>query len=201
MKERAAAAGRDPDTVLIMPGLPGAIADTDEEAWADEERTLQAKDFTKTLAEFGRPFGWHDFSQYDLDAPFPDVAQYGASSFRTQAERIVAVARERGLTPARDRPVRRTHAPHAVRRLAADGRRRDRALVRRPRRRRLHPDDHRAERARPLHRRGAADPARARAVPHGVRGDTLRGNLGLPIPENVHTVARQAAREPAYVTR
>ena len=30
--------------------------------------------------------------------------------------------------------------------------------------------------------------------------DTLRGNLGLPIPANVHTVARKAAGAPDSVT-
>ena len=28
---------------------------------------------------------------------------------------------------------------------------------------------------------------------------TLRGNLGLPVPENVHTVARDAQRQPSLV--
>ena len=41
---------------------------------------------------------WHDFSGYDLDAPFPDVLHLAQRSFRTQAEAIVAAARRDGLT-------------------------------------------------------------------------------------------------------
>jgi alkanesulfonate monooxygenase SsuD/methylene tetrahydromethanopterin reductase-like flavin-dependent oxidoreductase (luciferase family) len=42
--------------------------------------------------------GWHDFSQYDLDAPFPDVGDAGERSFRTHAEGIKKLAREGNLT-------------------------------------------------------------------------------------------------------
>ena len=31
------------------------------------------QDFDRALGELGRPFAWHDFRQYDLDAPFPEV--------------------------------------------------------------------------------------------------------------------------------
>ena len=41
---------------------------------------------------------WHDFSQYDLDAPFPDVSAAGERSFRTQADGITRLARENGFT-------------------------------------------------------------------------------------------------------
>jgi FMN-dependent oxidoreductase (nitrilotriacetate monooxygenase family) len=98
IKERAAAAGRNPDEVLILPGLSPIIADTDEDAREIELEIHRAKDFGKTLAQFGRPFGWHDFSVYDLDAPFPELGDLGDKSFRTQANRIKEVARTEGLT-------------------------------------------------------------------------------------------------------
>ena len=72
IKARAAAQGRNPDHVLILPGVSPIIADTDEEARAKEQAILGSKSFERALAELGRPFGWHDFSQYDLDAPFPE---------------------------------------------------------------------------------------------------------------------------------
>jgi FMN-dependent oxidoreductase (nitrilotriacetate monooxygenase family) len=99
IRARAAAKGRNPDHVLIVPGIGVIIADTDEEARAQEAEILGAKSFERALAELGRPFGWHDFSQYDLDAPFPDLpADVGANSFRTQAEGIKKLARDKGFT-------------------------------------------------------------------------------------------------------
>ena len=98
LRQRAAAKGRDPEQVLIVPGIFPILADTDEEALAQEAAILGAKSFDRALAELGRPFGWHDFSQYDLDAPFPDVADLGERSFRTQADAITRLAREQGLS-------------------------------------------------------------------------------------------------------
>ncbi len=98
IRERAAAKGRDPEHVLIVPGIFPVIADTDEEAKARQDAVLGAKSFEKALAELGRPFGWHDFRQYDLDAPFPAVSAAGERSFRTQAEAITKLARDRNFT-------------------------------------------------------------------------------------------------------
>ncbi|GAA3388152.1 LLM class flavin-dependent oxidoreductase [Cryptosporangium minutisporangium] len=98
LRRRAAAKGRDPENVLIVPGIFPIIADTDEEARAKEAAILGNKSFERALAELGRPFGWHDFRQYDLDAPYPDVDPAAANSFRTQAEAITRHARENSLT-------------------------------------------------------------------------------------------------------
>ena len=92
--------GRDPDHLVVMPGIKVVLGDTDEEAReieaADNERdhTFQA-----ALEEFGRPFGWHDFTQYDLDAPFPaEALRYGERSFYTQAQGITQRAQDHGWT-------------------------------------------------------------------------------------------------------
>jgi FMN-dependent oxidoreductase (nitrilotriacetate monooxygenase family) len=98
MRERAAAKGRDPDQLLIVPGIYPVLADTDAEAQAKQEATESGKSFARALAELGRPFGWHDFSSYDLDAPFPEVGDAGERSFRTQAEGIKRLARDKNLT-------------------------------------------------------------------------------------------------------
>ena len=190
MKERAAAKGRNPDEMLILPGLSVRIADTDEEAWAIEEETARAKDFAKTLAEFGRPFGWHDFSQYDLDEPFPDVAAYGEKSFRTQAEHIARIAREKSLTLREtvlhfDRMYRTPFAGSA--RTVADeierwftGEAADGFILTV-----TVPSEFArfADEVLPI--------LRERGLFRSEYGsETLRGNLDLPIPPNVHTVAR-----------
>lgn len=99
MRERAAAKGRDPENVLIFPGIHVVIADTDEEARGQEAAIVGAKSFDRALAELGRPFGWHDFTQYDLDAPFPELPDdVGNNSFRAQANGIKQLAKDKHLT-------------------------------------------------------------------------------------------------------
>src|SRR5580698_1536669 len=100
IKTRAAAKGRSPDEVLIMPAVSAYIGDTDAEA-REIERDLQTRDrdFDRALAELGRPFAWHDFRQYDLDAPFPQQALvYAERGFRTNAEKIAKLAADNGFT-------------------------------------------------------------------------------------------------------
>jgi FMN-dependent oxidoreductase (nitrilotriacetate monooxygenase family) len=98
MRERAAAKSRDPDQVLIMPGIFPVIAETDDAARQKEAAIQGTKSFDRALRELGRPFGWHDFSQYDLDAPFPDMGDAGERSFRTHAEAIKKLARDNNYT-------------------------------------------------------------------------------------------------------
>jgi FMN-dependent oxidoreductase (nitrilotriacetate monooxygenase family) len=98
LKSRAIAKGRNPDHIVVLPGLIPIIADTDEEARAIEERETGTLDFGKALVQLGRPFNYHDFSQYDLDAPFPDVSSLSLNSYKGHAERIVRVAKAEGLT-------------------------------------------------------------------------------------------------------
>src|ERR1700728_4853362 len=100
LKARAAVKGRDPDHVVVMPGMRVYVGDTDAEAREIEhDLQLAAQDFDKSLAELGRPFAWHDFRQYDLDAPFPQQAlKYAERGFRNNAEHIAKLARDRDLT-------------------------------------------------------------------------------------------------------
>lgn len=100
IKNRAAAKGRNPDHVLIVPGISVYVGDTDEEAREIEYATQLADGgFDQSLAEFGRAFGWHDFRQYDLDAPFPsETLKYAELGFYTQAKKVVEFAVEGGLT-------------------------------------------------------------------------------------------------------
>lgn len=99
LRNRALEFGRNPDHLVIMPGIDVVIADTDRDA-RELERELhrQDADFEKSLRQFGRSFGWHDFTQYDLDAPFPDLTGLGDNSFKTRADSIRTEASEKGLT-------------------------------------------------------------------------------------------------------
>jgi FMN-dependent oxidoreductase (nitrilotriacetate monooxygenase family) len=100
IKDRAARLGRDPDQVLILPGISITVGDTDEDA-REIERNYRRQDqsFEQALGEFGRSFGWHDFRQYDLDAPFPTGAlEFAKNSFFTQAQRITELAVAQSFT-------------------------------------------------------------------------------------------------------
>ncbi|EKT4451491.1 LLM class flavin-dependent oxidoreductase [Pseudomonas putida] len=100
VKGRAAWLGRDPEQLLVLPGAEIYVGDTDEHA-REIERHYHQQDhsFELALKEFGRNFGWHDFSQYDLDAPFPQESlERARSSFFTNAKRIADQAREQGFS-------------------------------------------------------------------------------------------------------
>ncbi|ERT16977.1 monooxygenase [Pseudomonas putida SJ3] len=100
VKGRAARLGRDPEQLLVLPGAEIYVGDTDEHA-REIERHYHQQDhsFELALKEFGRNFGWHDFSQYDLDAPFPqDSLEHARSSFFTNAKRIADQAWEQGFS-------------------------------------------------------------------------------------------------------
>jgi FMN-dependent oxidoreductase (nitrilotriacetate monooxygenase family) len=193
LRARAAAYGRDPETVLIVPGISVILGDTDEEAKAKEQAILGAKSFDRALAELGRPFGWHDFSQYDLDAPFPELPEdVGQNSFRTHANAIVKLAKDNNYTlrevvesqlnawrgPFVGSPL--TVANEIQRWFEGGGFDGINISVTVP-----------SEFARFIDE--VLPILRERGV---VRSEydatTLRGNLGLPIPENRHTAARQA---------
>ncbi|ATP50142.1 LLM class flavin-dependent oxidoreductase [Pseudomonas putida] len=100
VKERAARLGRDPEQLLVLPGAEIYVGDTDAHA-REIERHYHQQDhsFELALKEFGRNFGWHDFTQYDLDAPFPQESlEHARSSFFTNAKRIADQARAQGFS-------------------------------------------------------------------------------------------------------
>jgi FMN-dependent oxidoreductase (nitrilotriacetate monooxygenase family) len=99
IKHRTAAAGRNPEHVLIFIGAAPVVAGTDEEAQRLSREMYEAdNDFDRKLAFLGRSFGAYDFTQHDLDAPFPDVAALAETGGRTRGTEIVIRAREEGLT-------------------------------------------------------------------------------------------------------
>jgi len=194
IKTRAIAKGRDPDHIVIMPGAPVYVGDTDAEA-REIEREIQTRDrdFGRALAELGRPFAWHDFRRYDLDAPFPQEALvYAERGFRTGAEKIAKLARDNDFTLRQTvefisspRPTPFAGSPETVasrirewfEARALDGLNYSVG----------HPGQWRRFREDVipiLAERGV--------VRTEYESTTLRGNLGLPVPENRYTRARKA---------
>ncbi|AJE48810.1 LLM class flavin-dependent oxidoreductase [Celeribacter indicus] len=98
VKDAAVAHGRSRDDVKIYPGIGPVVAETREAAEAKYHAIRALLTLDEALAYLGRYFDHHDFSQYDPDAPFPDLGEIGRNSFRSTTDRIKAEAREKGLT-------------------------------------------------------------------------------------------------------
>lgn len=83
---------------MILPGLIPIIADTEAQAHEREEAQTAKLDLGKALVHLGRPFNYHDFSQYPLDEPFPSVEHLTLNSHKGHAERIIRTAQRENLT-------------------------------------------------------------------------------------------------------
>jgi FMN-dependent oxidoreductase (nitrilotriacetate monooxygenase family) len=190
VKQRAAALGRNPDHIVILSSGTPVIANTDEKAFARSREIYdEDNDFDRKLGFLGRTFGAYDFTQHDLDAPFPDVTHLTERSGRAGAV-LVRQAQENGWTlrqaveaSSQYKPGPLTGSPETV----AD------ALQ--------HWFESRASDGFNFHFRLTEDAEQfiEKVVPilqaRGIyrkeyESDTLRGNLGVPIPANRHTRAR-----------
>ncbi|SOD72576.1 FMN-dependent oxidoreductase (nitrilotriacetate monooxygenase family) [Jatrophihabitans sp. GAS493] len=99
IKRRTAEAGRDPEHIKIFIHGGPIVAATDDAARSREREIFEEdNDFASNLALLGRGFGAHDFSQYDPDGPFPDVAHLAERGGRTGAAKIIERARRENLT-------------------------------------------------------------------------------------------------------
>ncbi|GIP29587.1 monooxygenase [Paenibacillus sp. J23TS9] len=183
VKARAAAFGRNPNDVLIFPGIGPIIGSTEEEAEHKYQEAASLVTIENALNYLGRFFEHHDFSQYPLDEPFPELGDLGKNSFQSGTDKIKKDAKEKGLT------LRQVAIQSAT-----------------PRGNFIGTAEQVADRIQEWFEAGAADGFMLTAsVPHGLedfvdqvvpilqkRGifrtdyesDTLRGNLGLPVPEN-----------------
>ncbi|MFD6149577.1 NtaA/DmoA family FMN-dependent monooxygenase [Streptomyces sp. NPDC060243] len=191
IKRRTAAYGRDPEHIKVFIHGSPVVAATDEAARRREREIHEEdQDLGRSLGLLGRSFGAHDFARYDLDAPFPDVAHLAEKGGRTTATKIIERARTENLTlrqvaeslnAYKEGPF--TGAPETV----AD------AL------------QHwfeagtldgvnlafRTEEELNLFVDGVVPLLQKRGLFRtAYEADTLRGHLGLPVPENRHTAAR-----------
>ncbi len=200
LRERVSAKGRNPDHTLVFPGVTIVVGDTDEHARSIEKAINDLNtDWDKAFAEFGRPFGWHDFSQYELDAPFPDLRGTGLTSFGSQVQQVVDLAARESLT-LRETVLRvmtpapspfvgsaETVADQLERYFAGGALDGFNILYRTPGQFARFADE-----VLPI--------LRARGLAREeYDSTTLRGNYGLPIPENRYTAARRSAPEPVSV--
>ncbi|MBT2289717.1 LLM class flavin-dependent oxidoreductase [Paenibacillus albidus] len=192
VKSRISSFGRNPDEVLIFPGIGPIIGDTEEEAERKYQEVADLVTIENALNYLGRFFEHHDFSQYPLDEPFPELGDLGRNSFQSGTDKIKKNAKEKGLT------LREVALQSATPRSGFIG---TAAQV--------------ADQIQAWFEAEAADGFMiSAAVPNGLedfvdrvvpilqeRGlfrteyesETLRGNLGLPIPENRYTRTSETA--------
>ncbi|MBB5401931.1 LLM class flavin-dependent oxidoreductase [Paraburkholderia youngii] len=98
VKDSAVEHGRSRDDVKIFPGISPIVGATQEEAEAKYRAIRELLTIDEALAYLGRYFDHHDFTQYPLDQPFPELGEIGRNSFRSTTDRIKAEARSKGST-------------------------------------------------------------------------------------------------------
>ncbi|RJG56249.1 FMN-dependent monooxygenase [Sphingobium terrigena] len=98
VKARAKGLGRDPDQLFILPGIAPIVGDSDEDAEARYRELAALESIDTGLGFLSRTFNDHDFRQYDLDAPFPDVEHIGINSQQSATLRVLNEVRAENLT-------------------------------------------------------------------------------------------------------
>ncbi|MDQ8736960.1 LLM class flavin-dependent oxidoreductase [Paenibacillus sp. LHD-38] len=190
VKDRAVAEGRSADDIVILPGIGPIIGRTEEEAERKYQELAGLVTIENALNYLGRFFEHHDFSQYPLDEPFPELGDLGHNSFRSGTDKIKKTAKEQNLT------LRQVALQSAT-----------------PRGQFVGTPEKVADLIQQWHEEGAADGFIIHSsIPSGLndfvglvvpilqeRGiyrtdyesDTLRGNLGLRIPTNRYTKEKE----------
>lgn len=98
VKQKAVDTGRSADDIKIFPVLSPIIGNTDEEVQEKYKEIQNLVTTEEALAYLGRYFDHHDFSQYNLDAPFPELGDVGKNSFQSTTDEIKRRAQEENLT-------------------------------------------------------------------------------------------------------
>jgi FMN-dependent oxidoreductase (nitrilotriacetate monooxygenase family) len=98
LKKRAAGFGRDQSELSILPGIRPIVGRDEAEVERRYQQAVELVSIEDAIVALGRPFNDHDFSQYPLDAPFPELGDLGANSQKGGSDRIKQLAREEGLT-------------------------------------------------------------------------------------------------------
>ncbi|MCV4289418.1 LLM class flavin-dependent oxidoreductase [Pseudomonas capsici] len=98
LKKRAAGFGRNPDDLSILPGIRPIIGRDEAEVESRYQQAVELVSIEDAIVALGRPFNDHDFSQYPLDEPFPELGDLGSNSQKGGSDRIKQLARDEGLT-------------------------------------------------------------------------------------------------------
>lgn len=95
LKERVAKAGRDPDSVAVMPGFMPVIGDSFDDAAEKLKELNRWTDIKSAMPLLEERIG-HSLAEYDLDGPLPDLPI--SDQLRSRAELLRDLARRENLT-------------------------------------------------------------------------------------------------------
>ena len=98
VKVRAKSFGRNPNEILILPGIGPIIGHTEEEASKISEEIANLVTIEKALAYLGEFLEHHDFSNINLTKAFPELGDLGSNSFKSGTDWIKQEAKEKNLT-------------------------------------------------------------------------------------------------------
>ena len=98
LKQKAIDSGREPGDIKVFPTLQPIVGKDQEEVRSRYEYLKNLVTIDEALAYLGRYFDHHDFSQYDVDATFPELGDVGKNSFRSTTDEIKKRAKENNLT-------------------------------------------------------------------------------------------------------
>jgi len=99
VKQRAAGFGRDAAQVAVLPALRVIVGRDQAEVERRFDEVLALIRIEDALPALARSFNDIDFSQYPLDAPFPqEVAAIGEQSNQSQSNRVLKWVRDENLT-------------------------------------------------------------------------------------------------------
>jgi FMN-dependent oxidoreductase (nitrilotriacetate monooxygenase family) len=194
LKKRAADYGRDPLQLSILPGIRPIVGRDEAEVQSRYQQAVELVTIEDAIVALGRPFNDHDFSQYPLDAPFPELGDLGSNSQKGGSDRIKQLAKDEGLS---------------LREVAL--------RFSRPRRDFVGTPEQVADALQKWFEQGAADGFIINSLlPDGLQyftelvvpvlqqrglfrdeysGSTLRDNFGLPVPANRHAQTTEVREE------
>lgn len=99
MKTRVASIGRDPDQLLVLPGITPVVGSTSEEvqrALREQADYIPVHMQLRLLSEY---FTGYDFSQHGLDEPFPEsIDEKWLNGYRGYTLEVFATAKRKALT-------------------------------------------------------------------------------------------------------
>jgi N-acetyl-S-(2-succino)cysteine monooxygenase len=95
LRARAESAGRDPNSLKVLPGVSPIVADTEEEALAQIEKLSQFADPVTALRVLSERIG-HDLSSHSLDEPVPSFPP--SDKMQGHAVNLARMSKKHNLT-------------------------------------------------------------------------------------------------------
>ncbi|MGG3571864.1 LLM class flavin-dependent oxidoreductase [Bacillus gobiensis] len=98
VKNRADKTGRDKNDLFVFPSITTFVGENEAEAKEKYQQVAELVDEKAALDYLGRYFDHYDFTQHPLDEPFPDIGDLGRNGFQATTERIKHIAKNENLT-------------------------------------------------------------------------------------------------------